>query len=61
MRNLLFIILTGILFSGCASLQGQNKNVEQFVKKIVKTYNEKNSDKFNQLINKNTGLFYYKH
>lgn len=58
MRKLLFIILTLILFSGCSSLQGQYKDVEQFVKKIVKIYNEKNSDKFNQLINKNTGLFF---
>lgn len=58
MKNLLFVILTSILFSGCGSLKGQNKDVEQFVKKMVKTYNEKNSDKFNQLINKNTGLFF---
>ncbi len=56
MRNLLLIIVTSILFSGCGSLQGQNKEVEQFVKKVVQTYNDKNSDKFNQLINKNAGL-----
>ena len=56
MRNLLLILFTSILFSGCGSLQGQNKDVEQFVKKVVETYNEKDSDKFNQFIDKNTGL-----
>lgn len=56
MRNVLLILLTSILFSGCGSLQGQNKDVEQFVKKVVETYNEKNSEKFNQLIDKNSGL-----
>ncbi|MDR6920876.1 MULTISPECIES: hypothetical protein [Chryseobacterium] len=56
MRNVLLILFTSILFSGCGSLQGQNKDVEQFVKKVVEIYNEKNSDKFNQLIDKNSGL-----
>lgn len=56
MRNLLLILFTSVLFSGCGSLQGQNKDVQQFVKKVVQTYNEKNSEKFNQLIHKNTGL-----
>lgn len=56
MRNVLLILLTSILFSGCGSLQGQNKDVEQFVKKVVEIYNEKNSEKFNQLIDKNSGL-----
>ncbi|AKK73481.1 hypothetical protein [Chryseobacterium gallinarum] len=56
MKNLLLIFLTSILFSGCGSLHGQNKVIEQFVKKVVETYNQKDSEKFNRLINKNTGL-----
>lgn len=58
MKNILLIIFASILFSGCNSLQGQNKDVEEFVKIVIETYNEKNSVKFNQLINKNTGLVF---
>lgn len=58
MKNILLIIFESILFSGCNSLQGQNKDVEEFVKIVIETYNEKNSVKFNQLINKNTGLVF---
>lgn len=57
MKNILLIIFASILFSGCNSLQGQNKDVEEFVKIVIETYKEKNSVKFNQLINKNTGWF----
>ncbi|MET3037458.1 hypothetical protein ABXT08_15215 [Chryseobacterium sp. NRRL B-14859] len=56
MKNLLLIVFTSILFSSCGSLHGQNKEIEQFVKKVVEAYNQKDSEKFNQLINKNTGL-----
>lgn len=44
MKNILLIIFASILFSGCNSLQGQNKDVEEFVKIVI---NEKNSVKFN--------------
>ncbi|MBV8325643.1 hypothetical protein [Chryseobacterium sp.] len=57
MKNVL-IFLTSILFFGCGSVQGQNKEIEQFVKKVVEIYNQKDSKKFNQLINKNTGLVF---
>lgn len=58
MKNILLIIFASMLFFWCNSLQGQNKDVEEFVKIVIETYNEKNSVKFNQLINKNTGLVF---
>lgn len=58
MKNLFLIIIASILFSSCDFLQGQNKEIEQFVKKVIVNYNDKNSEKFNQLIYKNTGLIF---
>lgn len=55
-KNLILVILTSILFSGCSASYGQDKEIIQFVKKVIKTYSEKNSEKFNQLINDKVGL-----
>ncbi|WP_123868093.1 hypothetical protein [Chryseobacterium lactis] len=56
MKKILLILLTSIIFSGCDSLHGQNKEIKQIVKKVVEIYNQKDSEKFNQLINPETGL-----
>ncbi|MCX8533199.1 hypothetical protein [Chryseobacterium luquanense] len=58
MKNIILIIITSILFLGCNPVEGQNKEIEVFSKKVIEIYNRKNSTKFNQLINKNTGLIF---
>jgi hypothetical protein len=57
MKNLMTIILGLFILFGCASTQGQNKKLEEVIQEIVKTYSDKDTNKLNQYIHKNNGLF----
>jgi hypothetical protein len=57
MKNLITIILGLFILFGCASTQGQNKNLEEVIQEIVKTYSDKDTNKLNQYIHKSEGLF----
>lgn len=60
MKKILLIFIAITLFFGCNPNYAQNKEVEQFVKKVIENYNSKNTEEFNKLIEKNEGLIIIK-